>query len=880
MRQKTVFLKDYQPPDYLCHAVALRFDLADLVATVSARLNLKRNGAHRRPLILDGEGLTLTSIKLDGRPLSVSDYALTEASLLIDNVPPECEVEIETRLRPQDNKALTGLYRSGDTLCTQCEAEGFRRITFFPDRPDVLASFTTTIVAPAATYPVLLSNGNLQEAGEYADGRHWATWHDPYRKPCYLFALVAGDLGVVRDRYVSKAGKTVDLLIYTEHHNTDKCSHALASLKRAMAWDERTYGRHYDLDRYMIVAIDDFNMGAMENKGLNIFNTKYVLAGSDTATDEDFDNIESVIGHEYFHNWSGNRVTCRDWFQLSLKEGFTVFREQQFSAAMGSTGVQRIKEVNLLRTQQFREDAGPMAHPVRPDSYQEINNFYTVTVYNKGAEVIRMLHSLLGEKGFRRGTDWYFTKYDGCAVTVDDFLDALSEANQVDLEQFRLWYSQAGTPELTVRDHYDPDRQTYALHISQSCPATPDQPHKHPFHIPLSVALFDEHGEHLPLTLHGQSDPARNTLLLSIQRSEERFVFTNVTHPPVPSLLRGFSAPVKLNVSYGNDTLYFLMRHDTDAFCRWESTQQVAVRLLADLVHDADGQVGRDLPDDFVAAFAHNLKADGPDLGFVAEVLKLPAEAYVAEFFEQIDPAAIHQAFRRVRRTLASRLTEEFLAAYHYHRQAARRADTSRAAGHRAIQNRCLQYLAALEDETTVALVLAQLDSASNMTDSVAALTALSNIDCVGRAPAFIEFFQKWRREPLVIDKWFTIQATSDLSNTPERVAELSRHSAFNIQNPNRVFALIGAFAHRNFFGFHTQSGAGYSLVSDFIVALDRINPQVAARLLKAFDGWRSFVPPLAEKMRAAIESVIATPPYSRDVAEIAHKSLHGSDDD
>ena len=880
MQQNTVFLNNYQPPDYLCNAVTLRFDLAESVTAVVARLSLQRNGTHHRPLALDGDGLTLTSIKLDGRLLSESEYALTEASLIVDHVPPECELEIQTRLRPQDNTALSGLYRSGETVCTQCEAEGFRRITFYPDRPDVLARFTTTIVAPRATYPVLLSNGNLQEAGEYPDGRHWVTWHDPYPKPCYLFALVAGDLGIVRDRYVSTAGKVIDLFIYTEHHNADKCGHAMAALKKAMTWDEHTYGRHYDLDRYMIVAIDDFNMGAMENKGLNIFNTKYVLAKPATATDTDFDNIESVIGHEYFHNWSGNRVTCRDWFQLSLKEGFTVFREQQFSAAMGSAGVKRIKDVNLLRTQQFREDAGPMAHPVRPDSYQEINNFYTVTVYNKGAEVIRMLYRLLGEEGFRRGTDLYFEKYDGQSVTTDDFLDTLGTANQVDLKQFGLWYTQAGTPELTVHDHYDPDRRTYELLVTQSCPATPGQPHKLPFHIPLAIALLDENGEHLPLTLRGHSGPAEPTMLLSVRRAEERFVFTNVRRPPVASLLRGFSAPVKLNMSRGNDGLYFLMRHDTDAFSRWEAAQQIAVQVVIGLVQGTCGCRTPNIPDDFVAAFDQNLKAKGPDLALFSELLKLPSETYISEFFEQIDPAAIHRAVRFVHRTLATRLTDELLAAYNHHKNAAERGSGSHVAGHRAIKNRCLQYLAELEDEAIVKLIRTQLDTASNMTDSVAALNALSNIPCADREEAFAEFYEKWCREPLVIDKWFTVQATSQLSNTPERVAELSRHPAFNIQNPNRVYSLIGAFAHRNFPGFHAHSGAGYCLVSDFIIDLDRINPQVAARLLKAFDDWRNFIPPLAEKMRAAIKAVIMTPSYSRDVAEIASKSLHGSDND
>ncbi len=873
MPQKTFYLRDYRPLDYLCGTVSLRFELDEPLTTVRSRLRIRRNGDHRRPLMLDGDGITPAAIFLDGRPLPTGRYTLSETALTIDEPPDACVIEIETQLRPQDNTALSGLYRSGNTVCTQCEAEGFRRITFFPDRPDVLARFTTTVSAAQADYPFLLSNGNLVESGHSRNGRHWATWHDPYPKPCYLFALVAGDFGVVEDRYVSTEGRAVELCIYVEHHNVEKCDHAMASLKKAMAWDERTYGRRYELERYMIVAIDDFNMGAMENKGLNIFNTKYVLAKSETATDEDFDNIESVIGHEYFHNWSGNRVTCRDWFQLSLKEGFTVFREQQFSADMGSAGVKRIRDVNLLRTQQFREDAGAMAHPVRPDSYQEINNFYTVTVYNKGAEVIRMLYTLLGDTGFRRGTDLYFSRHDGQAVTVDDFLDAMSDANDVDLSQFRLWYTQAGTPVLKVSETYHPDDETFELVIDQSCPNTPGQPHKDPFHIPVSVALLDDQGRPYPFTLRGDGHAARTTALLDLGRARERFVFVGIPRRPVVSLLRGFSAPVKLDFPREDRILYFLMQYDEDPFCRWEATQQIGIRVLTDLIRN-----GGDVADEFIAAFARNLNADGLDPAVSAELLSLPTEIYVSDFFNPIDPEAVHRAVRRLRHTLARRLTDDFLSAYRRHDRAARAARGSVAAGHRAMKNQCLSYLAELEDAPVFELLRAQLDLATNMTDSVAALSALSNTNSPFREYAFKTFYDKWRGEPLVIDKWFSVQALSQSTDTPQRVAELSRHPAFNIYNPNRVQSLLGAFAHRNFAGFHTRDGAGYSLIADYVVKLDRINPQVAARLLKAFDGWRRFVPPLADKMRAAIEMAVRAPNCSRDVAEIANKSLNNNE--
>ncbi|HEY5522110.1 MAG TPA: aminopeptidase N, partial [Desulfuromonadaceae bacterium] len=660
---RTVYRKEYSAPDYNVDCIDLRFDLGEDSTLVTSRLLLRSEydvSLGIRPLVLNGKNITLRGLKLDGAPLDSICYSVIDDLLTLHEVPSVFTLEVMTELRPQENTALEGLYRSAGMFCTQCEAEGFRAITYYPDRPDVLTLFTTTIVADQKRYPVLLSNGNLKARGTLPDGRHFATWNDPFKKPSYLFALVAGDLVCIEDSFTTCSGREVALHIYVHEQNRGKCDHAMRSLKKAMRWDEQVYGREYDLDSYMIVAVDDFNMGAMENKGLNVFNSCYVLASPETATDEDYHAIEEVIGHEYFHNWSGNRVTCRDWFQLSLKEGLTVFRDQEFSADMQSRGVKRIEDVRVLRTSQFPEDGGPMAHPVRPDSYMEINNFYTATVYNKGAELVRMQHTMLGAERFRRGMDLYFKRFDGQAVTVDDFVQCMAEAGAIDLDQFALWYSQAGTPQLSTRGDYNAVEQTYTLTVSQSCPVTPGQPDKKPLHIPLALGLLGSDGAELPLTLVGEVAGTATSRVLHLRSAEESFCFTGLDEEPVPALLRGFSTPVKLDYPYSHDQLALLMAHETDPFCRWEAGQRMAIKIILGLV--ADVQQGTELALDtaFADAFRVTLTSDHPDRAFLAETLTLPTEKYLAELVPVVDPAAIHEARQFVIRTLAALFGDEF----------------------------------------------------------------------------------------------------------------------------------------------------------------------------------------------------------------------------
>ncbi|HEX9626199.1 MAG TPA: aminopeptidase N [Acidiferrobacterales bacterium] len=870
---KAIHLTDYRPPDYLIETVALRFDLDAARTRVHARLTVAANpaaGGGVRPLRLNGDGPTLLSVAIDGRKLDTGEYRLDAEFLTLPDPPARCVLDIETEIHPQDNTALEGLYVSSGNFCTQCEAEGFRRMTFFPDRPDVMARYTTTLVADKASYPVLLSNGNLVHAEDLPDGRHLATWEDPFPKPSYLFALVAGDLARIEDEFVTRSGRKVALHMFVQHHNTDKCAHAMAALKKAMAWDERVYGREYDLDVYMIVAVDDFNMGAMENKGLNVFNSKYVLARPDTATDADYVAIEGVIGHEYFHNWSGNRVTCRDWFQLSLKEGFTVFRDQEFSADMGSRGVKRIQDVNVLRSHQFREDAGPMAHPVRPESYVEINNFYTLTVYNKGAELVRMLHHLLGPAGFRKGTDLYFDRHDGQAVTTDDFVRALEHANGADLAQFRRWYSQAGTPVLTVTRDYDAQARRYALTVRQSCPPTPQQPHKEPFHIPLAVGLLDPEGVDLPLKLEGEARAVTGTRVLAVRAAEERFVFEDVPRPPVPSLLRGFSAPVRLEIDLSDDERGFLMAHDSDPFNRWEAGQQLAVKLILARIAGAATAV----PAAFVDAFRKTLASESLDAEMKSQVLSLPGEGYVGEFMAAIDPVAVHDARQWLKRELARALRDDWLAVHASHHDAGPYRVDPPSIGRRALKNLSLAYLMELGQPETVMRCVAQYQAAANMTDALAALGCLAHSDAPQRERALADFHDRWHGDPLVMDKWLAIQAGSRRPDTLERVRRLTAHPVFNIRNPNKVRALIGAFAQGNPARFHEPGGAGYAFLTEYVLKLDPMNPQVAARLVNGLSQWRRYVAPQRDLMRAQLERLRAQPKLSRDVFEIVDKSL------
>lgn len=867
----TVYLKDYVAPDFKVSAIDLRFDLTPGLTRVSSELVLQRQGVADCLLILDGEMLRLISIAINGCALESEDYELTPHSLTVLQCPDQATVTIVTECEPNTNTELSGLYISNATFCTQCEAEGFRRITYFPDRPDVLTVFTVTLQANKTDYPVLLSNGNLLEQGTSKDDTHWARWHDPHPKPSYLFALVAGDLDIIEDTFTTASGKQVSLYLYAQQHNIDRCDHAMHSLKNAMRWDQQVYGREYDLDRFMIVAVDDFNMGAMENKGLNIFNSKYVLANPDTATDTDYQDIEGVIGHEYFHNWSGNRVTCRDWFQLSLKEGFTVFRDQEFSADMGSRGVKRIQDVNVLRTHQFREDAGPMAHPVRPESYQQINNFYTVTVYNKGAEVVRMLHTLMGEPGFRAGTDLYFKRHDGQAVTTDDFIRAMEDANQTKLDQFQRWYQQAGTPTVKIDTNYNPQKQRLELTLEQSCPATPGQTDKLPFHIPLRVALLSPTGKPMAVTLDGgNAQQAEHVLEMTLAR--QQFVFNRVSEPVVLSVGRGFSAPIKINFARAPHELDFLIKHDDDPYSRWQAGQQRALDLILNGIEDYRAGHAVVLAADYIEGMRVLLESDHKDMAVLAEAMKLPTPTYIGEFCDTIDPIAIDDVRFDFQAQLATALSTELQRTYNEHKQSEEFDSDARSIAQRALRNTCLSYLALLsEHETTM---LDHYYQANNMTDRIAALAAMVNYGGEIRDQGLADFERHWQHDPLVIDKWFVLQATARHADTLERVKQLRNHKLFDLRNPNKVRSLIGAFAHGNPLHFHRQDGEGYRFIADHIIELDGLNPQIAARLMGGFNHWRRYDATHGKLMKNEIQRVLEHARLSKDVREIASKGL------
>jgi aminopeptidase N len=873
---RTIYLKDYRAPAFLIERTELRFELGEESTQVNARLRVQRNPAADTPdapLVLDGEELELLAVRLDGRELQSHEWLQDADSLTLANVPDAFVLEIVNCIKPQENTRLEGLYKSSGNFCTQCEAEGFRRITYYLDRPDVMSVFTTTVVADAQRYPVMLSNGNPVEQGESGEGRHFVTWHDPHPKPSYLFALVAGDLACIEDGYTTASGREVALRIYVEPHNADKCAHAMASLKKSMRWDEQRFGLEYDLDIYMVVAVDDFNMGAMENKGLNVFNSKYVLARPDTATDIDHERIEGVIAHEYFHNWTGNRVTCRDWFQLSLKEGLTVFRDQSFTAEMTAGAVKRIDDVRLLRTHQFAEDSGPMAHPVRPPSYMEINNFYTVTVYEKGAEVVRMYEALLGREGFRRGMDLYFERHDGQAVTTDDFLAAMADANGEDLTQFRRWYEQAGTPRVRVEDDWDEENGRYTLTLRQSCPSTPGQKEKQPFLIPFAVGLLDAEGWDLPLRPAGGTEAQGTTRVLRLTEAEQEFVFEGLNVRPLPSLNRGFSAPVRVEYPYADSQLAFLAAHDSDSFNRWDAGEQLAVRVMLELAEDHQSGRPLTLPAGFITAFAAVLADESLDAAVKAEMLSLPGEAWLADAMDVVDPDAIHAARDYARRALASELEAQWLAAYHANSLSGAYRYAPQDAGARRLRNLALDYLASLDSVPTRKLALNQFGEADNMTDSLAALAALMRTGGEERERALEIFYERWKNEPLVLDKWFTLQAMVQRPGTLERVRQLMHDPAFSIRNPNRVRALVGAFAQGNPTGFHAADGSGYRFIGEQVQALDGLNPQVAARMVGVFSRWRRYDDGRQAQMKAELER-LQTLELSRDVYEIVSKSL------
>jgi len=815
---RTIYLKDYSPPAFRVETVELDIDIRDDHALVRAKLGLRRSAPG--PLVLDGDELELVSI-------SVPEYAVTPEKLTIENPPDAFALETVTKIVPQKNTKLEGLYATKNGFVTQCEAEGFRRITWFIDRPDVMARYTVTVRADPAKYPVLLSNGNL-----VASGKGWARFHDPFPKPSYLFALVAADLDVLEDEIVTRSGKKKELYVYVERGRLDQAHWAMDCLKRAIRWDEQRFGLELDLDQYRIVAVGDFNSGAMENKGLNIFNTKYVLARADTATDVDYLNIDRVVAHEYFHNWTGDRVTCRDWFQLSLKEGLTVFRDQEYGADTYSRAVTRIQEVRALRAAQFPEDASPMKHPVRPQSYMEIRNFYTMTVYEKGAEVVRMQHRLLGEEKFQAGMRLYFQRHDGQAVTCDDFVQAMQDASGIDLAQFRRWYDVAGTPVLDVEGSFED--QTFTLTVKQSM--------NPPFHIPLAVKIGEQEE------------------MLSIRQAEERFVFRGLERKPVPSLLRGFSAPVILNYPYAEADLLHLLAHDDDPFNRWEAAQ----RLAAAIVLEQGGKPSQA----FLEAARKVLQEK--DAYFAAEVLTLPSETFLAEQMAVVDPDRLHAARNTLRQELASSLKKELLELYEKLRTPGTYSPDPVSIGKRALRNLCLSYLGELGMS---AFAHEQFRSSDNMTDAMAALATLANLDCPEREPALAAFYERWKNEPLVVDKWLAVQASSRLPQTLPQVKKLLAHPAFDIKVPNKVYALIRSFS-ANHVRFHAADGSGYAFLADQVIALNALNPQVAARMARAFDRWSRFDAPRQARAKAELERIRDAEGLTKDVAEVVTKTL------
>jgi aminopeptidase N len=846
--------EDYCPPDWLVPELRLDFDLGTATTMVRATLSVERNGEHGRPLKLDGDELELISVRVDGQP---GEFRMDGPALIVDLAGDRATVETEVAIHPEANTKLMGLYASGGMLCTQCEAEGFRRITFFPDRPDVLSKYRVRMEGDATAFPILLSNGNRVAHGEAENGRHWAEWEDPFPKPCYLFALVAGDLKANRDSFTTMSGRKVDLFIWVRESDLPRTQHAMDSLKLAMGWDEKVYGREYDLDLFNIVAVSDFNMGAMENKSLNIFNSAYVLADQETATDADFDNIARVVAHEYFHNWSGDRVTCRDWFQLSLKEGFTVFRDQSFSADVGSPAVKRIEDVRVLRAVQFPEDQGPLAHAVRPNSYIEISNFYTATVYNKGAELIRMFHTVLGAEKFRKGTDLYFERHDGEAATCDDFVKALEDGSGEDLSAFKIWYSQAGTPKVHARLDYDAAAHRATLHLEQHENPTPGQPAKQPMPIPLKTALIGEESG-------AEICPER---LIILDQAQQSVTFDNVTETPLLSINRQFSAPVVLSADRKAGELERLAQTDTDSFARYEAIQEL---MMGALTAGARGEAVDAEP--VITAVAATLKSNALDPAFKAEAVLVPSETLIAERMDMVDPDAIHASREELRRQIGTTLSDDLLAA---HRSDGVSGDdlSPHAKGVRRLRTVALGLLAGSDEAQAAGLAKAQFDRADNMTDRQGALGVLVSTHAPERQAALDAFYARFKDDPLVLDKWFALQAAAQRADTVDQVLKLAQHPDFTMTNPNRLRSLAGTFGG-NHWAFHAADGRGYQFLADTIIAADRINPQIAARMVPSFGRWRRFEPKRSAMMKAALERIVANPGLSKDVFEQASKSL------
>ncbi|MCA6690956.1 aminopeptidase N [Vibrio parahaemolyticus] len=858
------YRKDYQAPSHTITDIDLTFDLYDNDTIVTALSKVVQKG-ESTTLELDGEGLELRSVKVNGEDWA--HHEVKEASLVLSDLPAEFELEIITKIDPEANTALEGLYKSGGAFCTQCEAEGFRRITYYLDRPDVLAKYTTKVIADKATYPYLLSNGNRIAQGEAENGRHWVQWQDPHPKPAYLFALVAGDFDVLRDKYTTMSGRNVDLEIFVDKGNLDRAGHAMTSLINSMKWDEERFGLEYDLDIYMIVAVDFFNMGAMENKGLNIFNSKFVLANDQTATDRDYLGIEAVIGHEYFHNWTGNRVTCRDWFQLSLKEGLTVFRDQEFSSDLGSRAVNRIDNVRIIRGPQFAEDASPMSHPIRPDKVIEMNNFYTLTVYEKGSEVIRMYHTLLGEEGFQKGMKLYFERHDGTAATCEDFVSAMEDATGVDLKQFRLWYSQSGTPTLRVNSEYNAEAKTYALTVEQFTEATQDQAEKQALHIPFDIELYDSKGQVIPLIINGES--VHN--VLDIKQDKQTFVFENVVEQPVPSLLREFSAPVKLEYDYSDAELIFLMKHATNDFARWDASQMLLAKYIRQNVTNVQTGSEVQLSEDLIDAFRGVLLDENLEPAFIAQVFSLPSINEITGWYKQIDVDAVDTVLNSITVSLSAALEDELSATYHTLKQAEYTIDHA-AIGKRALCNQCLQFLAHTDKGNT--LVKAQYEAANNMTDTIAAMSAANSAQLECREELMADYSDKWKHDGLVMDKWFALQGTNPAEDALEKVKATMNHEAFSLKNPNRTRSLIGSFLAANPVRFHDKSGSGYQFAGEILRQLNDSNPQVASRMIDPLLKFRKYDEARQAMIRAELEKLKAMDNLAKDLFEKVTKAL------
>ncbi len=892
-RNAVIYLKDYTPPDFSILTTALVFELSDSVTTVKSNLSIERANNNETPLVLHGEQLKLIEVLLDGEKLNDENYKQTDSDLTIFSVPEKFELSITTEIEPEKNLSLEGLYLSEGMYCTQCEAEGFRKITYYLDRPDVMSIFTTTIIAEKKSYPVLLSNGNCIEKGEMDGGKHFAVWHDPFKKPCYLFALVAGDLCIVEDQFTTMSGKNIKLQIFVEEKDQAKCDHAMSSLKNAMKWDEQVYGREYDLDLYMIVAVDFFNMGAMENKGLNIFNSSCVLAHPETQTDLAFQRVEAVVAHEYFHNWSGNRVTCRDWFQLSLKEGFTVFRDACFSSDMNSATVKRIEDVSLLRSAQFAEDAGPMSHPVRPESFIEISNFYTLTIYEKGAEVIRMMHQLLGEKVFRKGSDLYFERHDGQAVTCDDFVKAMEDASDKDLTQFKHWYSQAGTPVLTVSESWKPEENRYVITIEQNCPSTPGQSEKLPFYLPLNVALVGKDG------LLEDSEQ-----VLIVKEYKESFSFEGLMEKPIPTLLRGFSAPVRLDFKYSYDELLLIMLNETDGFTRWDASQRFLLKLIDELyeekidieTHETQQRIkdfcdvlvlltnqgfGIQTMDDYAKDDTHSWRSEY-DAAMLAEMLKVPEINSVMEQYSTIDISKLCLSVSSVEQSIASLMSGYFLVWYERLSQQLKGIGKYKPEANdialRSLKNRCLNYLCLIGNEEGISYAEEQFTAADNMTDQSQALVAIVASEDETFIPLaeklLQQFYQQWSHESLVVNQWLTIQVMAKHAYVFDQVKKLTQHEAYDATNPNKVRALVGAFCMRNIAVFHANQAESYEFLANEIIRLNALNPQLAARLLTPLTQWKRYSEPNKTLMQSALKTIAEEPSLSSDVYEVVSKSL------